>query len=130
MNPATERIFLEFDLSDKNIADFIYKSKPPDGMKVSKPAVLIKASADTGGVFVQLAIEFVHDIRDIGISILGAWLYDRFIKCDKKSCRINNKKTVLNNRNIRRLIKEELKSQIAREKQRRNDKHRSAKKRA
>jgi hypothetical protein len=42
MNPATEQIHLEFDLSDKDIAEFIYNSKPPDGVMISKPASLLK----------------------------------------------------------------------------------------
>jgi hypothetical protein len=130
MTPTTEQIHLEFDLSDKDIADFIYNSKPPVGVTISKPAVLIKASADGGGgVFVQLAIQFLNDFHDVGLGVLAAFIYDRFIKRDRKSCRINNKKTVLNNRNIRRLIKAELANQIAREKQRTHDKNRPPKKR-
>ena len=74
-------------------------------------------------------IQFANDVHDVGLGVLAAWLYDRFIKCDKKSCRINNKKTVLNKRNIRRLIKTELANQIGREKQRRTEKHRTPKKR-
>lgn len=125
-----KRIRFEFPLSAKNIADIISNATPLDGATISKPVIMTKAGADTGGIFVQITIQFIHDAHDLIIGILGAWLYDRIKEGKKKCHRINNQTIVLNKRNIRRLIKRELANQIAREKQRRNDKNRPPKKRS
>jgi hypothetical protein len=125
-------ILLEFDFSDKDIADIIVNSTPPSGVTVSKSASLIKASANIGeggGVFIPIAIQFAQGIRDLMIGVLAAWLYDRFKESNKKSCRINYQQVVFNKRNIRCLIKKELKNQGRRKTQRRRDKNRANKKR-
>jgi hypothetical protein len=128
MKSSIERISLQFDLSDKDIPDIIFNSIPPADVKIGKPSVIIKASS-SGGAFVQMAIQFAHDVHEIGILVLAQWLYECFVKSGKKKGRINNEKIVFNKRTICRLIKQELKNQIAREKQRRDDKNRPPKKR-
>jgi hypothetical protein len=128
MKPETQRIRFQFDLSDKGVVDAIFNSKPPENVVISRPIVITKATADTGGAFVQITIQFVQDVHDLSIALLAAWLYDRFKQGEKKCNRINNKKIVLNKVNIRRLIKRELANQITREKQRRKYENRSPKK--
>jgi hypothetical protein len=121
-----ERIFLQFDFSDKDIPDIIANSTPPKGVKVGKPAVFIQASSVSGGVFVQLVIQFVHDAA---FAVLAAWLYECCVKSGKKKGRVNHDQIVYSERNIRRIIKKELKNQRARNAQRRHDKNRPPKKR-
>jgi hypothetical protein len=124
-----QRICLHFALSDRDIAEIISDSKPPDGVTVGKPTVFIQASASSGGVFTQIVIQILQDVHEVGILVLAAWLYDCCVKSGKKKGRVNKQQIVLNKRNISLLVKRELTNQIAREKQRRNDKNRPAKKR-
>jgi hypothetical protein len=85
MNPTEELVRIEFDFVDQDIAKIIAASTTPEGVRVGKPATFIKASAASGGIYVQIAIQFVNDIHDIGLGILVAWLYDRFKQCNKKA---------------------------------------------
>ena len=117
MKHTVEKVFLEFDFRDGVIAEIIANSTPPDGVKVGKPANIIKASANTGGLFVQIAIEFAHDVRDLAVGILSAWLYECCAKSGKKNGLVNRKQIVFNKRNIRQIIKEELKHQKQRDAQ-------------
>jgi hypothetical protein len=130
MKPAAEKIFLEFDFCDKEIAEIIANAAPPDGVKVGKPATFIKASGETGGIFVQVVIEVANGIRDLAIGILSAWLYDCCVKSGKKTGRVNRKQVVFNKRSIRQIIKEELKSQSQRDAQRKRDNKSTKKKRS
>jgi hypothetical protein len=114
-------ILLEFDFSDKDLADLIANSTPPKGVKVGKPAVFIQASSSSGGVFVQLAIEFVHDGKDVFLGLLSAWIYDRLKKSDKKGSRINNQQIVFNKCNIVSVIKNALSNQGGRKPKRRTN---------
>jgi len=127
MNPTTEIVFLEFD---KTIADIIFTSAPPNNVTVSKPEVFTKASADVGGGFYQVAIQFANDIHDLAIGFLAAWLYECCKQSGKKKGRVNGDEIIFNKRNMRRLIKMELKQQRQRDAQRRREKNRAAKKRA
>jgi hypothetical protein len=125
-------ILLEFDFSDKDITDIIVNSNPPSGVTIGKPTNLIKAAADInegGGVFIQIAIRFVQDVHDVSLAMLAAWLYNCCVKSGKKKGRIGQNETVYNKRNIRRIIKNELKNQGNRNKQRRRNKNRPPKKR-
>jgi hypothetical protein len=53
-----ERIFLEFDYSDNDLAELIANTAPPEGVKVGKPAIFIQASGSSGGVITQIVIQF------------------------------------------------------------------------
>lgn len=123
-------ILLEFDYADKDLAELISNSTPPEGFTVSKSGTFIKASGSTGGAFTQIAIQFAQDVRDVAIAILATWLYKCCEKSGKKEGRINRDKIAYSERSIRRIIKKELKNQRARDAQRRNDKHRPPKKRS
>lgn len=130
MTPGLKRITLDFNWSDKDIVGVISNSTPPDGVTISKPTTTNKAGSESGGVYLQLAIQFVHDFHDLAIGVLGAWLYDKLKQGDKKRYRINNKEIVLNKRNIIRVVKKQLANQNRREAQYRRDKNRQLKKRS
>jgi hypothetical protein len=127
---SMERIRIQFDLGDDDIAKIIADSNPPNGIAVGKPTTIIKAAADSGGVFIQIAITFFNDVRDISIGILAAWLYDCCKQSGKKKGRVNNNEIIYSKNSIRRIVKQELKNQRARQSQRRNDKNRATKKRS
>ena len=116
-----EMTFIEFDYSDNDLAELISNAIPPPGVKVSKPSVIIKAS-DEGGIFAHIVIEFTRGVRDVGLGILAAWLYDCLKESGKKSSRINRERVVLNKRNLLRVIKKELDQQKMRDVQSRRDK--------
>jgi hypothetical protein len=98
------------------------------GVIIGKPQNIFKAS-DNGGAFVQLAIDFKHDVHDVFIGILAAWLYDKLKKGNKKQRRINSKQTILSKRSILRLIKKQLADQNRRDAQDPRDKDSESKKR-
>lgn len=129
MNPRLERVKIEFDLVDNDIAEIIASSSPPDNVTVSKPAIFVKASAaSNGGIFSQVAIQFIHDAHDVLLGLIAAWIYDCCKKSGKKNGRVNRDQIVYSEHNIRRIIKKELRNQRAREAQRRRDERRSPKK--
>jgi hypothetical protein len=112
----SSRIHFEFSPSDEDLAVIIASAKPPAGITVSKPGHVIKASAaETGGIFVHIAIEFAVQVS---ATLVAAWIYDCWKKhTKKKSARINREQASLTKRTILRLIKEELARQKAREEQ-------------
>ncbi len=116
----SSHIHLEFSPSDGDLAECIANATPPEGIKVSKPAHVIKASAgETGGIFVQIGIEFAVQVS---ATLVAAWIYDCWKKHTKKeSARINREQVTLTKRSVLRLIKHELDMQKAREEQYKRD---------
>jgi hypothetical protein len=115
----SSHIHFEFSPSDEDLAEIIASATPPEGITVSKPGHVIKASAETGGVFVHIAIEFAVQVS---ATIVAAWIYDCWKKhTKKKSARINRQQASLTKRTILRLIKQELAEQKAREEQYKRD---------
>ena len=120
-----QRIFLEFDFSDKDLAELISNSTPPKGVTVDKPSIIIKASAG-GGIFSQIVISFMVGV---GSSLVADWIRECIKKSNKKKGRINGQKIDYNKSHICRIIQNELQNQRDRDEQRRRDKNRSTKKR-
>jgi hypothetical protein len=123
-----QRILLEFDFTDCDLAQAIADASPPPGVKIGQPENIVKASADCGGFFTTIAIWFKDDAHNVFLGILAAWLYDQFKNRNKKSCKINHSQVLLNKRNIIRLIKKQLAQNKRRETQHRRDKNRQLKK--
>jgi hypothetical protein len=128
MKPSIRRIRLEFDLSDKNVADVIANSIPPDGVTTSKPSPLVKAAADSGGIFYQVVLYFSGAASAVILNMLAAWLYDCCKKSGKKKGRVNGHQIVYSKYSISLVIKKELESERKRDTQGRKDKNRTSKK--
>ena|ERR1700722_19004532 len=120
MKSSPTHFDFEFSPSDNDLSECIANTKPPDGIKISKPAYIIKASAgETGGVFIHVGIEFAVQVS---ATLVAAWIWDCWKKyTKKKSARINREQVKLTKREILRLIKLELSNQKARERQYKKD---------
>jgi hypothetical protein len=119
-----QRIILEFPLIDADLAEFIANAKTPTGIKTTGLPEGIKASDETGGYFISIAINF-----SVSIPVLASWLYKCCVKSGKKKGRVNGQNLTFNKCNITLVVQNELRDQNKRNPKRTNNKNRTANKR-
>jgi hypothetical protein len=116
MNPV------EFDLrfSEQELADAIFNSKPPPGIKIFRlPSNKLDASATAGEIYFQ--VWFHINLNQASVAAIATWFLKELLanvkKRKDKNTRINQKKIRLEKRDIIRLIEERIAAQNAREQQ-------------
>jgi hypothetical protein len=111
-----ETLFFQFDYSDVDLAEFMFKSILPRGVRRARSAVVLKSPAGgRGGFLAELAIEVSPVVAEAGRTHLVNWFYDCCKQCGKKAGRINGRKIVYNERSLRRVIENEIKAYGERE---------------
>jgi hypothetical protein len=94
---------IHLDASDVELIDAVFRSKPPPGVKVSKPMTRLECKAP-GEIFLQIIIEFGVGVSSI---VIGSWLYDCLKKSGKPRGTINRKEVIFEERHIIRFVEEE-----------------------
>ena len=104
---------ISLDFSDPELAELISNGIPFEGMSVSRPQTVIKASA-SAGLFLTITITF---LMGIGTNLISAFIYDCLTKGKKKSGYVNGQEITFSQESIRRIIDKKLSDDKSRDEQ-------------
>jgi hypothetical protein len=90
--------------SDPELAQLLSDSKPPLGIKISKPKTFIECEAP-GEILRMILIQF---IPRFSATFLAGWILLQIGKHSNKRTRINDKDVTLKKRDILRLVQKEI----------------------